>query len=99
MPNTFTPQTGNNSYDYRNPRNLYLENGIIKSTEADMIHVTTCPQCKQNNAILVNNIDFSLWKNQLRHVQDVFTWLDDDQREILQTGIHASCWKKMFPEE
>jgi len=98
MPNTSTPQTGNNSYDYRNPRNLYLENGITKSTKADMIHVTTCPQCKQNNAILVNNIDFSLWKNQSRHVQDVFTWLTSEEREILITGIHPKCWNEMFSQ-
>jgi|DEB0MinimDraft_10_1074344.scaffolds.fasta_scaffold265468_1 hypothetical protein len=92
-------QTEQQVYDFRNPANLYLENDILKSTNADMIHVTKCFHCNEENVILVNNIDFSLWRNQSQYVQDVFTWLDDEKREILVTGIHPKCWDEMFPED
>ena len=86
------------SYDFRNPTHLYHENGIVKSHLADMIHTNTCMHCRKRNEILVNNLDFSRWRDAGEYIQDVFTWLTTDEREVLQTGIHPKCWEQLFPE-
>ena len=87
------------TYDFRDPSHLYEENGIIKSQNADMLHRNTCHHCRKENLILVNNVDYSRWAEGKEYAQNVFTWLNHEDREILITGIHPKCWLEMFPYE
>jgi len=101
MQNMSTPATGNNiyfNYDFRDPQHVVQDNGIAKSTKPDTIHHTFCVHCESYNNILVHTHNLAAWR-QGEYVQDVFTWLDAEQREILQSGIHPMCWKEMFPSE
>lgn len=86
------------TYDFRNPEQTFVENGILKSHLPDMLHRNVCHHCNIKNIILLNNQDYLKWTAG-HYSQDVFTWLSTDDREILQTGIHPDCWNEMFPEE
>jgi len=86
-------------HDFRNPTYLYTENGILKSHKPDMLHRNECFHCHKKNVILLNNEDFALWHESKKYVQDVFTWLQPHQRELITSGIHSECWNEMFSEE
>lgn len=86
------------TYDFRNPKQLYTENEIIKSHLPDMLHTNVCRHCNIQNVILLNNEDYLRWTSG-HYVQDVFTWLNVDDREIIMTGTHSKCWNEMFPQE
>lgn len=32
-------------------------------------------------------------------IQDAFFDLTDGERELIKSGIHETCWDKMFPDE
>jgi hypothetical protein len=60
---------------------------------------TTCPLCQGPAA--VTDLDSQATEKWLAgaQVQDVFRDLSADEREILITGTHGSCWDAAFPDE
>lgn len=53
-----------------------------------------CPFCEQPHSVEVDVDDYNkfLGDNDTR----VFTYLNDDEKEILLTGICKECWDNMF---
>jgi hypothetical protein len=51
----------------------------------------TCPFCGTFNTLIVNEQEYLNWQmGDL--IQDAFKSLNADEREIIKTGICASCW-------
>lgn len=64
----------------------------------------TCPLCGKLSEVTVLTADFVAWKNAgdndpKRHAQVAFPEMLPEDREILISGTHASCWDEMFPDE
>lgn len=54
-----------------------------------------CRHCGITNRILVESELFDQWQNGT-YIQDAFPHLNDDERELIKTGIHPECFKEIF---
>ena len=59
------------------------------------------PQCISCGQIgYVDNVkekDYKIWMSKDRpKIQDIFPYLNADQREQIMTGTHPACWNQMF---
>lgn len=54
-----------------------------------------CPQCTKKYNIKLSVHDYTSWMDG-KYSQNAFPYLDVDQREMIQTGIHPECWENMF---
>ena len=59
--------------------------------------VTRCPMCGRANFIAVNENDYFDWDDGA-HAQDAFPYLNDNEREMLISGICPDCWDAMVEE-
>lgn len=88
-------------HDFRDPGYFYKnEEGKIQSNIPVVAINNVCIECGMRNDILLNTKDYESWTgrggNKKKMVQEVFTWLNPDQIEILVTGIHVDCWDNIF---
>lgn len=51
-----------------------------------------CPICGLVTTMEVDKESFESWKSGTTLIQKAFPTLTPNQREIIQTGIHQSCW-------
>ena len=58
-----------------------------------------CIHCRQENRIYVEPKDYLDWLNKDRYVQDIWTTLSQQDRELIISGTHSECWNEMFPDE
>lgn len=57
-----------------------------------------CQVCEKRSEVPLDAERFEKWKaGEL--VQDVWPEMNADRREVLVTGTHPECWKKLFGEE
>lgn len=61
----------------------------------DVKIVCTCPECGEQNEIMVKLDDFKKWEGG-ELVQRAFPYLNNDQREQIITGIDQKCWNRIF---
>ena len=54
-----------------------------------------CPMCQKTSNVTVKKQDIEKWKKG-ELIQRAFPYLDNDQREILKTGICPACWDKVM---
>jgi hypothetical protein len=54
--------------------------------------------CEKSSTISVDAKAYQKWQNGAK-VQDAFPNLSRGDREMIQTGIHSSCFDKAFPDE
>lgn len=54
-----------------------------------------CPQCTKKYNIKLSVHDYTKWTDG-KVIQSAFPYLNIDQREMIQTGIHTECWNGMF---
>lgn len=64
-----------------------------------MLIPTTCPFCGETHYIPVKSEDWYAYVNEEKLVQEAFSYLSADEREMLKTGICPTCWEKMFGGE
>lgn len=57
-----------------------------------------CCVCGKQATIVVNSRQFNDWKPGVL-VQVAFPTLSVDERELLISGTHSECWKKLFKED
>lgn len=57
-----------------------------------------CYHCGIKNQILLYTEDLDKYRDGA-FIQDAFPYLNADDREIIQTGIHSECWNAMFSKE
>ena len=60
---------------------------------------TACPICHKKHFVEVDFEDYRRWKTENIYVQDAFPYLNDDDRELLVTGICKKCWEENIQEE
>lgn len=70
----------------------------MKINHKEVTILTQCPICGGLNEIAVNEDDYWDWQDGAL-VQETFTYLNADEREMLISGICGKCWKKMFDGE
>lgn len=56
---------------------------------------TTCPLCKKETVITVNEDDYKKYQNG-ELIQKCFPDMAPEIREMLITGICPKCWDKLF---
>ena len=77
------------TYDYRkNPSPLNVK-------DQTCIHTNKCLHCNQENLIVLDFESLESW-NAGDFIQQAFSYLNVDQRELIQTGTHPECWNDMF---
>jgi len=57
---------------------------------------TTCPFCGKHDTVMVKRADYETYKSGKGLIQNIFPYLDADQREQLITGICKPCWDRTF---
>jgi len=55
----------------------------------------TCPICNKTTPVFVDEKDYFDWKDGAL-AQNVFWYLDANEREMLISGICPECWENMF---
>lgn len=62
--------------------------------------IVNCRVCGKDHAILVHKDGYKeLMSPNRRHIQEIFPYLDADERELLISQVCPECWKKVFGEE
>jgi len=57
--------------------------------------VKHCPMCGGATDITVGKVDFDRWQ-QGELIQNVWPDATPEMREVMISGMHNACWKKMF---
>ena len=60
------------------------------------IYQTKCPKCGHEDAVFVRSSDVKKYEDGAL-IQNAFPYLNNNQRELIKTGICSPCWSKMFP--
>jgi transcription elongation factor Elf1 len=58
----------------------------------------TCFNCGHKEIVSAQQEDFESWQNG-KYIQDVFSYLSPDVREIMISGFCGKCFDLMFGEE
>jgi len=65
--------------------------------EVVLARSTACFVCRQQTVLRLLQDDLAKFQRGV-HVQDAFPYLDANEREMVLTGIHSSCWDSMFTD-
>ena len=60
------------------------------------IYQTKCPKCGHEDAVFVRTSDVKKYEEGAL-IQNAFPYLNNNQRELIKTGICSPCWSKIFP--
>tara|TARA_Y100000361_G_C11024734_1_gene271530 strand:- start:344 stop:562 length:219 start_codon:yes stop_codon:yes gene_type:complete len=62
------------------------------------VETPPCIMCKETGIVKgVKENDWRRWQRNPRPlIQDIFPYLDPDEREQIMTGTHPKCWEEMF---
>lgn len=60
--------------------------------------ITECPVTSQKFEVCVKGDDFDKWQDGM-NVQQVFTYLSQNDRELLISGTSPEGWAMIFPDE
>lgn len=63
-----------------------------------MIVNRRCPICLKPSSVSVPEYALAAWR-QGAMIQDAMPMLTAEEREIIKTGIHDSCWNGIFLKE
>ena len=64
------------------------------------VTITTLPciECGKTSKLIITAEEYSRYDNG-EYVQDVFPNWSKEDRELLITGTHPECWKKIFIDQ
>mgnify|MGYP004445273757 CR=1 FL=1 len=72
----------------------------MKSNKETVGVMTICPHCNQEHIVEVPLEHYKLQKEHpTLHIQEVFTTLSSEEREMLISGICPTCWDEIFSYE
>ena len=57
-----------------------------------------CRVCNQRSKVLVDPDSLAEWRRG-QYVQIAFPDMTPEQRELLVSGTHASCWRDLFGDD
>lgn len=73
---------------------------LQKDTESDVVvYENSCLHCGEVNQFTMDEADYHAWKIEKTYLQTVFPHLSPDQRELLISGVHDTCWNEIFSED
>lgn len=55
--------------------------------------------CRRTQAIELDRVRYERWYKQKELIQNVWPEKTPDERELLITGTHDTCWEQLFPDE
>lgn len=56
-----------------------------------------CRECQETIGLVVKSADLRVYQGDVRrHIQDIFPYLDNGDRELFITGICGGCYRKIF---
>ena len=61
--------------------------------------IKTCPMCHGETIFNLDADKVKRWREDREVIQNVFPDLSVEDREILVSGVHPECWKKLMREE
>lgn len=59
----------------------------------------TCMHCSETTEFIITKDEYERWIIDNEYIQDVFSYLDKEERELMISGTHPKCWNEMFPIE
>ncbi len=54
-----------------------------------------CSECHEDYVLVVDADDFNGWQDRT-HIQNAFPYLTANEREMIKTGMHGTCWDAVF---
>jgi hypothetical protein len=64
----------------------------------EMTHIhRTCIHCNETYTIYLPSSDYKMWRDGA-YVQQAFSYLSPEKREMLVSGTHPSCFDIMFAD-
>lgn len=58
-----------------------------------------CTVCEEQSVVRVKEADYEAWNTRKLFIQEAFPYLSADERELLVSGTHSSCWDTLFDAE
>lgn len=55
-----------------------------------------CSMCNETHKIEVKTCDWNRYEDGEEHIQDVFPYLNADQREIIISGVCGACFDVLY---
>lgn len=80
--------------------NHILATETLRTGERELLQLTTkCPVTAEINTVNVYASEWREWLHGDRDklIQDIFPFLDADQRELVQSGTSPAGWDILFP--
>jgi hypothetical protein len=69
---------------------------VESQVEDNYLVSVTCTSCKEDTKLTLPVKSFDDWNTKNGFVQDVFSEMSADVREMFISGTCGSCWDKMF---
>lgn len=58
----------------------------------------TCMHCSESTNFIITKDEYVRWILNNEYIQDVFSYLDKEEREMMISGTHPKCWEEMFAD-
>lgn len=58
-----------------------------------------CTVTGEKYAVVFDTVDYVDWKSGCGYIQDLMSYLSDDEREFLMSGFTPAEWNEMFGDE
>lgn len=55
-----------------------------------------CSMCKEKHRIVVETSDWNRYEDTEEHIQDIFPYLNADQREMIISGVCGACFDALY---
>ena len=76
-----------------------INNTLTVDGAPDYHFMKRCIHCKGSTNVGVKANKFHRWWVEKELIQNVWPELTAGQREVMISGMHATCWDKVFPPE
>ena len=77
--------------------NKYSNNYITDGK--NVFFTKNCMHCGKDSEITITLAQYEEWVVNDGYIQDVFSEMSNEDREVLISGTHPNCWKEMFADE
>ena len=71
---------------------------VKKMSDTIEVKTKTCCVCDKFEVLTLNRSAVESWQEG-EYIQNAFPDMSDNERELLISGTHPTCWDKLFPRE
>ena len=58
----------------------------------------TCMHCSESTDFIITKNEYVRWILNNEYIQDVFSYINKEEREMMISGTHPKCWEEMFSD-